>query len=161
MSEVDKLLSDGLTSGYAGKAERQATQHGPFKFESSQFQTPEGDIYLDDWLANRTGGGQEIAKSGENTSTRLYGGGTIRLEELSELGLTKKDVTGYLKKKISEQGPKTRLFKDCEPESDGDWQYKYKINSVMSEIPLTVGMETISFQGKMVFAHAFILTTVE
>lgn len=161
MSEINKLLSDGLESGYGGNTEREIVQRGPFNIEASQLQTQDGKVYRDEWIADRTGGGQEIAQAGENTSTRLYGGGTVGLEQLTELGLTKKDVTKYLKRKIGELGEKTRLFDDCDINPDGDWQYNYKIMKNMEDIPLTVAMETISFKGKLIFAHAFILTTVE
>lgn len=161
MTEINKLLSEGLISGYAGETKRQIVQNGPFDLESSQYQTPDGAVYIDNWIADRTGGGQEIAKSGEKTSTRLYGGGTISLKELEDLGLTKKDVTRYLKQKIRELGAKTRLFENCTPDPDGDWQYSYEIMENIENIPLTVDMESISFKGKRVFAHAFIRTTVE
>lgn len=167
MSEISKLLSDGLESGYGGNTEREIVQRGPFKIEASQLQTQDGKVYRDEWIADRTGGGQEIAQAGESTSTRLYGGGTIGLEQLRELGLTKKDVTSYLKKKVKELGQKTRLFNSYIPDSDSidsdylHWQYSYNILENMENIPLTIGLEKIHYKGNLVFAHAFILTTVE
>lgn len=160
-TELDKLLSQGLEAGYAGGTERQTVTRGPFTIEASQFTSPNNGIYIDQWIADRTGGGQEIVKEGNQTRTRLYAGGTIGIENLRQLGLTKKDVIGYLKRKIKELGGKTRLFEDCNTDPDGDWQYTYHIMQTMGDIPLTVGMETISFKGTRIFAHGFLHTTVE
>lgn len=157
----ERILSSGLKAGYAGGTERETVQRGPFQLEASQFTTPESGVYRDEWIANRTGGGQEIAQEGNETVTRLYAGGTIRLDQLAEMGLTKKDVTRYLKSKISELGEQTRLFADCNPDPDGDWQYSYKIMQNLEDIPLTVGMETIVFKGTLVFAHGFLQSPIE
>ncbi|MEK7450873.1 MAG: hypothetical protein AAB662_02970 [Patescibacteria group bacterium] len=161
MAEINGLLSKGLEQGYAGGTERQTAQRGPFKLESSQLITPEGGIYIDQWIADRTGGGQEIVQIGNEKSTRLYAGGTIGIGELQKLGLTKKDVTKKLKQFIKEAGSKTRLMENYTPQSDGDWQYSYEIINALKEIPLTVGMETIKFRGTLVFAHGFLRSPIE
>lgn len=161
MNELENLLSQGLEAGYAGGTERSRVQRGPFEFEMSEFTSAEGEVYRDEWIADRTGGGQEVAEINGKKVTRLYAGGTISIERLNELGLTKKDVTGYLKRKIKELGPQTRLQEDCQPEPDGDWQYQYRRIDDLPEIPLAVRMETISFRGNLVFAHAFLHTTIE
>lgn len=161
MAEIEKLLSDGLEAGYAGGTERLTVSRGSFQLEASQFTSDDGGVYRDEWMADRTGGGQELVQAGDKKSTRLYAGGTIQLEQLTELGLTKKDVTGYLKREIKELGAKTRLFEECTPEPDGDWQYQYKILQAMGNIPLTVGLETINFKDKIVFAHGFLHTSIE
>jgi len=117
--------------------------------------------FIDEWIVDRTGGGQEIAQTQEGKKTRLYAGGTIGIEELTELGLTKKDVTGKLKQFIQSSESKTRLLEDYLPEPDGDWQYSYNIIEKIEDVPLTIGMETIAYKGRMVFAHAFLNTPVE
>ncbi len=161
MAGFERLLSQGLEAGYADGTQREVVQRGSFQMETSQYISPTGGIYRDEWIADRTGGGQEIVQSGEVRYTRLYAGGTTRIDELSALGLTKKDVTRYLKKKIKGLGEKTRLSTNCNPEPDGDWQYTYTLREQIDNIPLTVGMETITFKGTLVFAHAFLHTPVE
>lgn len=161
MGELEELLSRGLVEGYAGETSRETVRRGPFQLEASSFTSPNRGIYRDEWTANRTGGGQEIVQFEAQKSTRLYAGGTIEIEELTKLGLTKKDVTGYLKRRIKELGEKTRLLENCTPDIDGDWQYEYKILQKMEDIPLTIGLESIFFKGHRVFAHGFLHTTVE
>ncbi len=161
MAEIDNLLNKGLEAGYVGNAKRETVQRGAFKLEVSQFISPDGSIYRDEWIADRVGGGQEIAQSKEGKQTRLYAGGTIKHDELAKLGITKKDVEGKLKQFIKTSEGKTRLTEDYLPESDGDWQYSYKVIERVKGIPLTVGMETIAFSGKTVFAHAFALSPIE
>lgn len=156
MLEFGELLSKGLAEGYAGSTERQTAKRGPFSMEVSQLITPEGDIYWDEWDADTLGGGQEIVQSGDNKRTRLYAGGTTGKDELAKLGLVKKDVTGRLKQFIRESEGKTRLSEDYTPEPDGDWQYAYKILHRTEGIPLTIGLETITYKGKLVFTHGFL-----
>src|ERR1035437_2848104 len=118
--QLGDVLSKGLEVGYGSGGERQVIQRGPFQVESTQFTTPDGGLYVDQWIANTNGGGQEIVQKGDKKSTRLHAGGVIEPEELAKLGLTKKDVTGYLKRKIVELGQGTRLSEDAAPEPDGD-----------------------------------------
>lgn len=77
------------------------------------------------------------------------------------MGLVKKDVTGRLKQFIRESEGKTRLFEDYTPEPDGDWQYTYNILHRTEGIPLTIGLETITYQGKLVFTHGFLHSPIE
>ena len=160
MSELEDLLGKGLEEGYAGVMERETVQRGPFTVEASEYKSPEGGIYRDEWIADRTGGGQEIAQIGEEKTTRLYAGGTISVEKLRELGLTKKDVTGQLKKFIKESSGTSRLLAPYSSQ-DNDWAYDYHLIASLPEIPLRVGMETIQFKGDLVFAHGFLQTTIE
>lgn len=160
-NDLENLLSRGLEQGYAGGTKRETVQRGPFQMETSQYTSPEGGIYRDEWTADRTGGGQEIVQLEGRKKTRLYAGGTITLKELAELGLTKKDVTRKLKEFIKTFKNKTRLLEDFTPEPDGDWQYEYKIMENVENIPLTTAMETIIYKGKLVFAHAFLHTSIE
>lgn len=165
--EIADLLTEGLLKGYAGDSFSETPWRGPFKVESSEHVKidPETEEvtghYIDQFFADRTGGGQEIAQLDKTITTRLYAGGTIGLEELKLLGLTNKDVTGYLKRKITELGGQTRLDLPCLPKPDGDWQYSYEILGQLNSVPLTIGIEKINFKETMVFAHGIFLTTKE
>lgn len=159
-SELEQLLTQGLRAGYVGKTEHQAVERGPFKLETSQFSTPEG-VYRDEWMTSQTGGGQEIAQVGNQTVTRLYAGGVIKSDQLTEMGLSEKDVIGYLKRKILEHGGRTRLYKECNPGADGEWQYAYQILYQIENPPLTIAVEEITFRGKRVFTHGFLLSPVD
>lgn len=162
MAEIDDLFHKGLAAGYAGGTEHQTTQRGPFLMEASQYIAPDGGVYRDEWMADRTGGGQEIAQVKNLKASRVYGGGTISLKQLAELGITKKDVTNYLKRKIIELGSQTRTpDRGCFPGYDGDWLYFYQLLEKIPDIPLTVGLETIKYRETRVFAHAFIFTPIE
>ncbi len=161
MKEAEELLNFGLEAGYAGVNDRDAKPRGELQVEQSELQEGDG-YYIDQWIADRVGGGQEIARQyDEGTVTRLYAGGTISLEKLEELGLTKKDVTSQLKKFIQWSERKTRLREDYESEPDGDWGYSYKVILTLDQIPLRIGVETIVYQDQLVFAHGILLTTVE
>lgn len=155
------LLSEGLGAGYGTGGERQVVQRGPFQVESTQYTSPDGGLYVDQWIADNNGGGQEIVEKDGKKSTRLHAGGVIELEELAKLGLTKKDVTGYLKRKIVELGEKTRLSKKCLPEPDGDWQYEYSVLERIDEMNLSVGLESIHYKGQLVFAHGFLNSPIK
>lgn len=156
MSKSTELLTEGLSRGYAGKTEIEIVDRGGFKFKQSHYvDEPTGEIYHDEWLAARTGGGQELAIAGEEKITRLYAGGVISPDRLKKLGITKKDVIGYLIKKVGELGNKTRLFEDCTPASDGDWQYVYKITDRIESVGLTRALETINYKRVQVFVHGF------
>lgn len=161
MAETDRVLSEGLAVGYAGGTERQTTQRGPFILKATEYTTPDGGQHSDQWIADMTGGGQEIARINGETSTRLHAGGTIPVEELTKLGLVKKDVIGFLKRSILESQGKTRLGTDYIPEPQSDWQYAYRILDRKDELDLTVGMETITYKGQLVFAHGFLKSPVK
>lgn len=160
MSELGQLLGKGLEEGYAGATERQTVQRGQFSLEASTYVSPEGGVYSDQWIADRTGGGQEIAQIGEEKSTRLYAGGTIGVEELTNLGLTKKNVTRQLKKFIKESGGNSRLLAPYSSQ-DNDWAYDYSLIRSLPEIPLNIGIEIIQYKGNLVFSHGFLHTSVE
>lgn len=66
-----------------------------------------------------------------------------------------------LKAKIRELGEKTGLFADCTPNPDGEWQYSYKILQNIEDIPLKIGLETVTYKGSIVVAHAFLHSPVE
>jgi len=156
MSKGTELLTEGLSKGYAGKTKIETIYRGGFKFKrSGHIDESTGGIYHDEWLSARTGGGQELAIIGEEKITRLYAGGVISPDQLEKLGITKKDVIGYLIRKVGELGNKTRLFEDCIPAPDGDWQYVYKITDRIESVELTRALEAINYKGVRVFVHGF------
>lgn len=158
--EIGELLSKGLEEGYAGGTERQTTQRGSFQMEASHYTGPSGEIYHDEWIANTLGGGQEIVQIGDEMATRLYGGGTAGTEELAQLGLTRKDVTGRLKGFIRESEGKTRTSTPYSAK-DGEWQYDYNIIHDVANIPVSVGLEMITYRETTVFAHYFIHSPIK
>ncbi|OGH16720.1 MAG: hypothetical protein A3C30_00020 [Candidatus Levybacteria bacterium RIFCSPHIGHO2_02_FULL_40_18] len=162
MREAQRLLSGGLAIGYAGGSVRKGVDRGGFKVETSHVELEEG-TYHDEWAADRLGGGQELVRTRDGEIfTRLYAGGTISQEELRRLRISKKMVTDYLKGKLSELKDATRLDRYCLPKPDGYWQYRYELTGInFREIPVKVGIETISFKGQLVFAHFFLLSPVE
>jgi hypothetical protein len=159
-TKTDKLLNHGLKEGFGGSTVMSDVQRTGFSLKSSHFENEDG-VYHDEWFADRAGGGQEIVKSEEITYTRVYAGGTIPLEKLADLGISKSDVMKFLKKQITENGEKIRLYSNFEPAAEGDWQYSYKVINSDLEIPLTAGKETIKFKGNLVFVHVFVISPVD
>ncbi len=156
MSKGTELLTQGLSKGYAGKTKTEPINRGGLAFKRSCYvDESTGGTYHDEWLSARTGGGQELASVGEEKVTRLYAGGVISPDQLEKLGITKKEVIGYLIKKVGELGNETRLFEDCTPAPDGDWQYVYKITDKIESVELTRALETINYKGVQVFVHGF------
>ncbi len=157
MKKVENALTQGLMEGYAGKEVKPIIRAG-FQGKASHVELPNGDVYHDEWFTpNFSGGGQELIRIGEEQFTRLYAGGTPEPAVLETMGLTPKDVSRYLKRKITELGDKTRLFEDCSPEPDDEWQYGYKVTGNDQATKVTTGMESITYQGATVHIHAFIL----
>lgn len=154
-------MAKGLQEGFGGGTEIQSTKRGGFDIKVSHYVDQEGNVYHDEWSADRAGGGQELIEVDGKQLTRVYAGGTISLERLEELGITKKEVMKYLKKQITENGNKTRLYDNFEPEEDGDWKYTYKIIDSEKGIPLTTGKESIFFKKNLVFVHDFIISPVD
>lgn len=156
VSKVTELLTSGLSKGYTGQTKAETVIRGGFVLEKSHYvDRSTGGTYHDEWLPTRTGGGQELAIAGEEKITRLYAGGVISPEQLEKLGITEKDVVSYLIKKVGELGNKTRLFEDCAPAPDGDWQYVYKITDRIESVVLIRSLETINYKGVQVFVHGF------
>jgi len=158
--ETDKLLTKGLKEGFAGGTIIQNTKRGGFDLKSSHLEK-NNITYHDEWFANRAGGGQEIVKVGEITYTRVYAGGTIPLEKLKALEISIDDVMAFLKKQITENGEKIRLYTNFEPEPEGDWQYSYNILDKNNNIPLIIGKEVIKYKAQLVFIHDFIISPVD
>jgi len=161
MSEkTERLLTRGLNEGFAGGTEIQNVDRGGSKIKSSHFENEDG-TYHDEWIADRTGGGQEIVVADGVTITRVYAGGTVTLDALAEMGISIDDIMKFLKKNIIEGGKNTRLFADYLPEVEGDWQYSYTVLNDEPKIPLTLGKEVIKYKGVLVFIHDFLITPVD
>ena len=162
MSEkVDKLLTDGLAEGYAKAEKPEKVQRSGFPGKANDYVTPEDGHYHDEWFANDNGGGQELVQTGEEKGTRVYAGGVIPVEELRELGLTTKDVIVRLRMGIEELKGKTRLHEPCFLELPNGWQYQYEILKKSEEVPLTIGYESVRYNGREVFAHGHIISPVK
>ncbi|MBU0569897.1 hypothetical protein KKB40_03890 [Patescibacteria group bacterium] len=58
----EKLLARGLQKGFGGGTARTGVKRGGFELESSHYETKDGGVYHDEWLANRVGGGQELVE---------------------------------------------------------------------------------------------------
>lgn len=155
-----KLLSKGLAQGFAGGTIMSGINRAGFDFKSSHFEE-DGSIYHDEWFADRAGAGQEVVKVGNVIYSRVYAGGTLHTEELQKLGINKGQIMTFLKKQMIENGEKIRLHTDFISETEGDWQYSYKVTDTNPQIPLTIGKETITFKGKVVFEHDFIICPVD
>lgn len=128
---------------------------------ANEFDNSDGGKYRDEWFADDNGGGQELVELNGEKFTRLYGGGVIPTEELRELGITTKDVISRLITSVRELKEKTRLHEECSLELLDGWGYKYTILKKSKEVPLTVGYESIEFNGREVFAHAHILSPIK
>lgn len=158
--EIESLLTIGLQAGFAGGTEIGKVIRGGSTFKYSHFINEVG-IYHDEWFADRAGGGQEIVTVGDKSLTRVYAGGTIPEERLSELGISVGEVMSFLKKQILQNGENIRLYTNFIPDAEGDWQYSYTVLDRDPEIPLTVGKEAIKFKGELVFVHNFIISPVD
>ena len=158
----EKLLTEGLLSGYAGKNWNRV-KRDIFSGESSHSNFPDGGIYHDEWFVGKhLGGGQELVKIEEEKFTRLYGGGTLDSEMLEKLGISTKDVGSYLIKKIKELGDRTRLFADCMPGPEGDWEYSYTVlRHNQDKLPVTIAMEEIKYKSTLVHLHPFIISPIK
>lgn len=155
-SQAERILAQGLKSGYAGKGKRLTVRRGPFTLTAEELTFPGLNAsYNDHWIAKRVGGGQEIARTGSDMATRVFAGGIVRPDTLAPLGITESDVLGYLKRTLSELAEATRLRENV-TRSDGDWQYAYEVLKSFPEVPLTMGLETITYKGTPVFVHAFL-----
>ncbi|MDA1316911.1 MAG: hypothetical protein O3B87_02695 [bacterium] len=158
---TDALLTDGLAQGYAGIKKPENVQRASFTGKENSYISPEGGHYHDEWFAIDNGGGQELATEGDEQGTRLYGGGVIPVEELQKLGLTTMDVIHRLITSVKELKEKTRLHEPCSLELPDGWNYNYEILKKSEEVPLTIGYESITFNGREVFAHGHILSPVK
>jgi len=159
---AEAILVKGLKAGYVGRGKQDRVQRGPFTLKSTEHISPEDNAsYIDQWIAKRIGGGQEIAQIGDEMVTRVFAGGIVNPDTLGTLGIDEKQILTYLKSKLSELAESTRLHENVEPKADGDWQYKYEVVGEYAELPLTVGIETIRYKGNEVFVHVFLNTPIQ
>ena len=159
--KTDRLLTDGLAEGYAGTKKPEKIQRSRFAGKAKDYISPEGGHYHDEWFADDNGAGQELVIEGDEQSTRVYAGGVIPTEELQKLGLTTKDVISRLITSVKELGEKTRLHEPCSLQLPDGWEYKYSILKKSEEVPLTIGYESIEYNGREVFAHGHMLSSVK
>jgi hypothetical protein len=160
-SDLERLLTEGLGNGFAGKGKITRIERAGFPGKASDYPNQLG-VYHDEWFTpSRLGGGQELVRIGNRMFTRLYGGGTPDPEVLMRLGIQDTDVNTYLRAKILELGEKTRLFTDCRPEPDGDWRYLYEVLMHQKEMGVASAIESITYQDVQVHLHPFILSPVE
>lgn len=162
MKRIEEALTTGLLAGYAGAgAEIKKVVRAGFEGKSSDVALPDG-TYHDEWFVpTHVGGGQEFVEVDGQKFTRLYAGGTPEKEVLDFLGITEHDVSQHLIAFINALGGRTRLFEDCRPQPEGNWQYSYKVTSYDKDIGVATGMETIDYLGTRVHIHAFILSPVK
>ncbi len=162
MSErVDKLITDGLVEGYVGTKKPDVIQRAGFRGKAHDYLGPEGGHCHDEWFADDNGGGQELVVIGDEQATRLYGGGVIPVEELQKLGLTTKDVISRLITSVNELKGRTRLHEPCSLQLPDGWDYGYTLLKKSEEVPLTIGYESIRYNGREVFAHGHIISPVK
>jgi len=162
MSEkINNLLTDGLAEGYAGTKKPERIQRSGFAGKANDYTNPEGGHYHDEWFADDNGGGQELVETAEEKGTRLYAGGVIPAEELQALGLTTKDVISRLITGVRELKGKTRLHEPCSLKLPDGWTYDYEILKKSEEVPLTIGYESIKYNGREVFAHGHMISPIK
>ncbi len=162
MSErMNKLLTDGLAEGYAGTKKPEGIHRAGFSGKSNNYTNPDGGQYHDEWFADDNGGGQELVTEKDEKATRVYAGGVICVEELQKLGLTTKDVISRLIQSVRELKSKTRLSEPCSLSLPGGWEYEYLILKKSEEVPLTIGYESVKYNGREVFAHGHILSPIK
>ncbi len=160
MKKAAELLAKGLSQTLGGHTTVEQTARGGFALQQSHFENDK-ETYHDEWIQARTTGGQELAQVGDELYTRLYAGGVITPEQLKPLGITEKDVVGYVFQTVAALGDRTRLFADCTPPPDGDWQYTYKVTDTIASIELTRSLETFTYKGVPVFIHTFDICPVK
>jgi len=159
--ETDSLLTQGLAVGYARTQKPDVVNRDGFIGASNDFVTPDGGKYHDEWFANDNGGGQELVQTGEESATRLYGGGVISVGELEKLPITVGDVIQRLVTSVRQLAGKTRLHESCTLTLPDGWKYDYEILKRSKEVPLTIGYESITYHGREVFAHGHIISPIK
>lgn len=159
ITNAEKILVKGLQAGYAAGEMPHTVSRGNFIGKESTTSFPDAD-YNDQWFFKRTGGGQDIARAGDEMSTRVFAGGIVTPAKLRTLNITEDQVLAYHKQKLSALADRTRLHENVHPDPDGDWQYHYSIIHDYPDVPLTVGVETITYKGQDVFVHVFLNTPI-
>lgn len=159
--EIIRLFTDGLLDGYVGSKNPDEIQRAGFTGKANNYLTPDKGYYHDEWFAEENGGGQELVETPEERYTRLYAGGVITINELQKLGLTTGDVIDRLITSVRKLKEKTRLTKECSLDLSGGWVYSYEILMTSKEVPLTIGYESIRFNGREVFAHGYMISPIK
>lgn len=158
--EIKTILSKGLGVGYMGKGKLGEENRVDFDLKSNDYQGSEGR-YHDAWIGEKNGGGQELVETPDREkATRVYGGGTLINEKLTELGLTHADVIGKLLFFVGKLGDKTRLDANVETNEE-DWNYTYEVLESVKEIPVVLGKEMIEYKGTIVFVHFHINSPIK
>lgn len=91
---------------------------------------------------------------------RLGLGVSASVVQLNELGLTFEDLEAYVSSKVLQLGDQTRLIQGCEPEADGDWQYRYLVTQEL-ESSLIYGRESVTFKSEEVFDNYLVFSPVK
>lgn len=117
----------------------------------------EGNTYTDIWIAGgRVTAGREIAMINGKTYTRSYEGGHMDLKNNTEI--TGEMVLEFLGEML--QLKESRWNKSLRFEK-GDWTYNYQVIGTHSVVPITTGVEEISYKGKVVFVHNLSICPLE
>ncbi len=154
-ADLKELLTEGLAAGFAGQTQFETVKEGPVTYKVSTFVSSTGGVYRDKWTGGKSGGGHEVAIIGDRAIFRSYSGGTIKDDQLAELGVDHKAVMDYLISKILELGNKTRLDDDCIVGPDGEWQYTYRVMRVEEDLSKIFAREVIAYKNRLVFLHDF------
>ncbi len=158
---AERLLTAGLQLGYVEGMKSQPVKRGKFVGESTETNIG-SDQYRDEWFFGlKTGGGQELVKSGNEILTRLYAGGYASDEILAKHRITQIEIDDFLKSELKVLGNETRLNANCIPKMKGPWNYAYNILSAIPSIELTVGLEVITHRKAPVFYHAILISPVK
>lgn len=161
MMKPEDVLAKGLLAGFAGKSTFGNAPRGVFTVTSSEVILPEDEAqYIDQWIGQRSGGGQEIVQSAGGSMTRVYAGGTVSQAILDTLGITDDQIMVYLKEKLTALNGQTRLMAPVAPIVDGDWEYAYALMDTDSGIQIVTGKETILYKNTPVFVHVFLIAPV-
>jgi hypothetical protein len=151
---VKYAFAKGLTATFAGKSNFEKITRGSFPMISS---VPPDMSYIDQWLPDQSGGGQEILEVDGIRYTRVYAGGTVEEKILLTLGISKSDVMVFLTKVLTSSALKTRLDESFHLE-DGEWSYSY--DTTVEDLAMITGKEVISYKNTQVFVHLFIICIV-
>jgi len=153
-TEIKTLLGKGLAGGY-GASNYSKGERSRFQLDINNYQGEDGR-YHDEWAAHQNGGGQELIETPDGKKwTRVYAGGSLDEESLSKFGITGEQVSEKIKFFLGKLGDKTRFDFEV-TDTEGDWEYSYKIDREEKEIPLVVGCERIEYKGSLVFTHEII-----
>ncbi len=161
-SDIKKVLTQGLLNGYAGGGKFKKFTRTIFEGTSS-IQDVFGATYHDEWFVpSISGGGQELVKSVNGEMfTRLYSGGTLKVEKLKSIGTTVDEISKRLKDSILNLKDKTRLTENCELEIDESWKYTYEVVFRNMEFDTYLGIERIFYRNNLVHIHNFILSPIK